>query len=345
MTEQSNTAANPVLAEFVRGNMVENKHRGAFCVVDQHGKIVAGAGDVNALVFPRSAIKSLQALALFQSGAVESFQLTDQDLALACASHKGEEIHVAGASRFLEKIGMSGADLECGAHAPFGKEARTALRNSGQQPTALHNNCSGKHVGMLAVAKALDTDPKGYIERDHPVQVLVRECVERVLEVKLTPDHCGRDGCSIPTWGAPLHSFAHAFAKLSSGSNQLPAIYASAGDRLFNAAAQNAELVSGTGGFDTDAMKAFAGDLMLKVGADGVFCGALRGRNWGFALKCDDGSLDAAHAIVAGLLSAIGGNSAQVEQVLSTQTGQVAKNWRGFEVGQLQASSEIASYF
>jgi L-asparaginase II len=345
MSEQSKIAANPVLAEYVRGNMVENKHRGAFCVVDQNGQVIASAGDVDALIYPRSAIKSLQALALFQSGAVEKFRLNDQDLALSCASHQGEEFHVAGVTEFLTKIGMTAADLECGAHAPFGKAARKALRISGLQPSALHNNCSGKHTGMLAVAKALGVDPKRYIEREHPVQVLVRECVERVLAVPLTPDHCGRDGCSIPTWGAPLNSFAHAFAKLSSGSNALPAIYATAGDRLFKAAASNAELVSGTGGFDTDAMNIFAGDLMLKIGAAGVFCGALRGRNWGFALKCDDGNMEAAHAIVAGLLSALGGNSDQIETVLKTQTKQVSKNWRGFEVGHMQSAAEIASYF
>jgi len=345
MSDQSNMAANPILAEFVRGNMVENKHRGAFCIVDQTGQTAASAGDVEALIYPRSAIKSLQALAIFQSGAAQKFNLSDQDLALACASHKGEEFHVEGVLKFLAKIGMTAADLECGAHAPFGVEAKKALRASGQQPTALHNNCSGKHTGMLAVAKALGVDPKGYIEREHPVQVLVRECVERVLGVSLTTDHCGRDGCSIPTWGAPLKSFAQAFAKLSSGSNDLPMIYANAGDRLFKAAASNAALVSGTGGFDTDAMNAFAGDLMLKVGADGVFCGALRGRNWGFALKCDDGNMSAAHAIVAGLLDAIGDHSSRIEQVLEAQTRQVTKNWRGFEVGHMQSSTEIASYF
>ncbi|MGJ8526942.1 asparaginase [Maritalea sp.] len=342
MTEQK---ANPVLAEYIRGNMIENRHRGAFCVVDQNGAIVGSAGDVNALIYPRSAIKSLQALALFQSGAVEKFNLNDQDLALACSSHLGEQFHVDGVLRFLEKIGATSADLECGAHAPMNKIARTALRATGAQPSALHNNCSGKHTGMLAVAKALGVSSVGYIERDHPVQVLVRECVERVLGVELTPDHCGRDGCSIPTWGAPLVSFAQAFAKMSSGSNDLPAIYANAGDRLFKAAATNAELVAGTGGFDTDAMNVFAGDLMLKVGAAGVFCGALRGRNLGFALKCDDGNMAAAHAIVAGLLSAIGGHPDAIQQVLATKTAQPEKNWRGFEVGQLQSATAIASYF
>lgn len=345
MTEQASGAANPILAEFVRGNMVENRHRGAFCVVDQNGDIIAKAGDINALIYPRSAIKSLQALALFQSGAAEKFDLDDQDLALSCASHLGEEFHVAGVTKFLDKIGLTAADLECGAHLPTNKAARKALLASGQQPSALHNNCSGKHAGMLAVAKALGVDTEGYIEREHPVQVLVRECVERVLNAPLTPDHCGRDGCSIPTFGAPLINFAQAFAKMSSGSNDLPTVYANAGDRLFKAAASNAELVAGTGGFDTDAMKVFAGDLMLKIGAAGVFCGALRGRNWGFALKCDDGNMDAAHAIVAGLLSSIGGNSEEIEDVLKTMKVQVSKNWRGFEVGHMQSAKEIASYF
>jgi len=345
MSNQSKEKANPVLAEFVRGNMSENLHRGSFCVVDAQGKIIASAGDVDAMVYPRSAIKSLQALALFQSGAVEKFNLTDQDLALACSSHLGEQFHVDGVKEILAKIDLTVDDLECGAHQPTHKDARYELRGRGEKPSALHNNCSGKHAGMLAVAKALGVNHKGYIEAEHPVQVLVRECVERVLDFKLSPDFCGRDGCSIPTWGAPLKSFAAGFAKMSSGSNTLPALYANAGDRLFNAAASNAKFIAGTDGFDTDAMNAFEGDLMLKIGAAGVFCGALRGKNWGFALKCDDGSMDAAHAIVAGLLNAMSVSTEETAPVLRSKMAQVSKNWRGFEVGQLQSHEDIASYF
>ena len=345
MTTQQSSEANPILAEFVRGNMVENRHRGAFCLVDAEGNVVAQAGDINAAIFPRSAIKSLQALALFQSGAVDKFGLDDRDLALACASHLGEEVHVEGVTRFLNKIGMTADDLECGAHPPFSPAARKEMRSNGDAPTTLHNNCSGKHSGMLAVAKAIGADPKGYIEKDHPVQVLVRECVERVLGVSLTPDQCGRDGCSIPTWGAPLVNFASAFAKLSAGSNQLSAIDARAGERLFAAAASNAELVSGTGGFDTDAMNAFAGQLMVKIGADGVFCGAIRGRNLGFALKCDDGNKDASEAMVAALIkNATPTNEAQ-NMALDARLHKTAKNWRGFEVGHHQASEVWAQYF
>lgn len=345
MTVEISDNANPILAEFVRGNMVENRHRGAFCVVDASGKVLASAGDINANIYPRSAIKSLQALALFQSGAVEKFGLDDRDLALACASHQGEEFHTEGVTRFLEKIGMSAADLECGAHPPSNKAARKALTAKGEKPSNLHNNCSGKHAGMLAVAKALGVDPKGYIEKDHPVQVMVRECVATMLGVPLSPDACGRDGCSIPTWGAPIVSFATAFAKLSAGTNDLPAVYASAGDRLFNAAAAHAELVSGTDGFDTDAMKAFQGDLMVKIGAAGVFCGAIRGKNLGFALKCDDGNMKAAEAMVAALIGQITVPNEVQKKELGKRTAAVEKNWRGFEVGQTQPSAVWAQYF
>ncbi len=192
--------ANPVLVEFTRGNWVENRHRAAFCIADSSGRIVASAGDIEHPIFPRSAIKSLQALALFESGAVEQFDLDDRDLALACASHKGEPIHVDGVKRFLDKIGMKADQLECGAHVPSDKAAREAMRANGEMPTALHNNCSGKHTGMLAVAKALGVDPKGYIEQDHAVQKLVRSCVEKVVGETMSTDRCGRDGCSIPTW-------------------------------------------------------------------------------------------------------------------------------------------------
>src|SRR5690606_26810310 len=147
--------ANPVLAEVVRGNWVENRHRGAFVVIDASGHVIASAGDIERPVFPRSAIKSMQALAMVTSGAIGRFELTDEELALACASHQGEAFHVEGVTSFLRHIGLAAADLECGAHAPTYGPARERLREAGHQPSPLHNNCSGKHSGMLAVAEAL----------------------------------------------------------------------------------------------------------------------------------------------------------------------------------------------
>ncbi|MCF4097895.1 asparaginase [Maritalea mediterranea] len=337
--------ANPVLVEFTRGNWVENRHRAAFCIADSSGKIVANAGDIEHPIYPRSAIKSLQALALFESGAVEKFGLDDRDLALACASHKGESVHVEGVTRFLDKIGMTVDDLECGAHVPSDKVARNNMRKNGEEPSALHNNCSGKHTGMLAVAKALGEDPKGYIEQGHPVQKLVRTCVEKTVGASMSADRCGRDGCSIPTWASPLRGFATGFAKLSDPHSDLPELYKKAGQQLFDACAQNAMLVAGTDRIDTDAMTAFKGKLMMKVGADGVFCGALRDSHLGFALKVDDGSVPAAEAIVAGLVEKLAEVSEEQKTLLAKWSHKPTKNWRGFEVGTAHLSGEFASFF
>ncbi len=244
-------SANPILAEVTRGNWVENRHRGAFVVIDAAGHIIAAAGDIERPVFPRSAIKSMQALAMVTSGAIDKFHLRDEELALACASHQGEDFHVAGVTSFLGHIGLAPSDLECGAHAPTFAPAREKLRASGQQPTALHNNCSGKHSGMLAVAEALGVPTAHYVDRDHPVQKAVRSGIELVVGEPLSVDRCGTDGCSIPTWAAPLRAFARGFARMASGEG-LPADIASAANRIFDAATAHPHLVGGTGTLDTD---------------------------------------------------------------------------------------------
>src|SRR4051812_46925567 len=257
--------ANPILAETMRGNWLENRHRGAFVVVDDRNNIIASAGDIERPIFPRSAVKSMQALALVTSGAIDKFELTDEELALACASHQGEDIHVAGVSKFLDHIGLSISDLECGAHAPSFAAAREKLRDSGQPPSAVHNNCSGKHSGMLAVAKALGVPTAHYVDRDHPVQQEVRSGIETVIAEPLSTDRCGTDGCSIPTWAAPLRSFAQGFAKMATGEG-LPDNFAKAAHRIFDAATSYPELVAGTGHLDTEVMRAFKGRVMQKGG-------------------------------------------------------------------------------
>lgn len=329
--------ANPVLAEFVRGNAVENLHRGAFCVADAEGTTIASQGDIDRLIFPRSAIKSLQALAIFRSGADLKFALTDKDLAIACASHHAQAEHVDVVGAFLDRIAQSVSDLECGAHVPTNKDARNQMKSQGATPTAIHNNCSGKHSGMLAVAQALTLSPKGYISSNHPVQQLVKSCVEAVIGTKLTEDACGTDGCSIPTYAAPLRNFAQGFAKLASGQN-LDTADAIAGKRLFDAMTSYPSLVAGSNAADTVIMEAFGDNVVLKIGAEGVFCGAIRDKGWGFALKCDDGNMKAAEAMVAGLLSSIASPSAKQREVLEKRKNQTSENWNKIEVGTLRAT-------
>ena len=332
--------ANPILAETIRGNWVENRHRGSFVVCDAQGNVIVSAGDIERSIFPRSAVKSMQALALITSGAIERFHLTDEELALACASHQGEDFHVAGVTSFLSHIGLGVSDLECGAHAPTLTAAREKLRDSGQAPSSLHNNCSGKHSGMLAVAQALGVPTAHYVDRDHPVQVEVRSGMETVLHEPLATDRCGTDGCSIPTWAAPLHAFAAGFARMATGEG-LPDDFAAGAKRIFDAATAHPELVGGTGSLDSDVMRAFGGRVFQKGGAEGVQCGAIRDKGWGYALKVDDGNMTASHAMVATLLLAISSPNAEQEHLLKRFAVLVFRIVRGLDVGMIIATAAM----
>ena len=335
-------SANPILAEQTRGTLVENRHRGAFVVCDADGRVIAAAGDIERPVFPRSAIKSIQALALFTSGADMQFDLSNEELALACASHHGEEVHVAGVTGFLGHIGVAPTALECGAHQPNNPAARAGLRAAGENPSALHNNCSGKHSGMLAVARALGAPTEHYVERDHPVQVEVRRVIETVIGGPLSEDRCGTDGCSIPTWAAPLGAFARGFARMATGAG-LPEEIANASRRLFDAATSHPQLVAGTGHVDTRVMAAFGGRVMQKGGAEGVQCGAIRDKGWGYALKCDDGNMNASIAMVAELLLALAGPDEAQRKVLGEFAVQDIRNVRRILVGEMRGTDELRS--
>ncbi|ODT47429.1 asparaginase [Devosia sp. 63-57] len=328
--------ANPVLVEVVRGNWVENRHRGAFVVTDADGTIIASAGDIDRPIFPRSAIKSMQALAIFDRHAIEKFHHTSEELALACASHHGEDDHVSNVAHFLERMGLSANDLECGAHMPTNGKAREALRAAGQDPSPLHNNCSGKHSGMLSVALAMGVPTEGYVTREHEVQRAVRAAVEAVIGEALTEDRCGTDGCSIPTWAAPIRSFAQGFARMATGKG-LDAGHAAGAKALFDAATSHPHLVAGTGHLDTLVMAAFKGSVMQKGGAEGVQCGAIRSKGWGYALKCDDGNMAASQAMVAALLLKFADPDAAQREVLEQFARLPTKNVRGAVVGEMRA--------
>jgi L-asparaginase II len=329
--------ANPILAEAIRGNWVENRHRGAYVVVDADGAIIASGGDIERPIFPRSAIKSMQALPIFARQAEGKFHHTEEELALACASHHGEDVHVATANGLLTRIGLSAADLECGAHAPTNAAAREALRAAGAEPSPLHNNCSGKHSGMLSVAVAMGVPTAGYVGREHDVQKVVRAAVEAVIGESLTEGKCGTDGCSIPTFAAPLRAFAYGFARMSTGKG-LPADLAAAAQRLFDAATTHPHLVAGTGHPDTLLMQAFKGRLMQKGGAEGVQCGAIRDKGWGYALKCDDGNMAASHAMLAGVLRRFADPDVEQLALIETLAHQPIKNVRGAEVGEMRTA-------
>lgn len=295
---------NPALVEVTRGSLVESLHRGRVAVVDSLGKLVCGIGNIEERVFPRSAIKALQAIPLVESGAAEALDLTDAEIALACASHNGEEVHANGARVMLFKAGLEETDLDCGPQWPQRMEDAAKLILQNEQPCGLHNNCSGKHAGFLGLAKVLGVDTKGYVRADHPVQREIRLVMEELTGDNLSEDACGVDGCSIPTFASPLKSFARAFAVFGTGEG-LSALRADAARQIYEACVNEPYMVAGAGRFCTRVMEGFKGRVLVKTGAEGVFCAAIPELGLGVALKCDDGATRAAEVMMATVLEAM----------------------------------------
>ncbi len=320
-----------LLAEIQRGGRVESRHAGAFAVADTNGSIVLSRGDADRAIFPRSAIKALQALPLVASGAASRFGLSQAGLALACASHVGAPVHTQVAAAMLAACGQDAACLECGAHWPTSSSAARALAGGGGKPTALHNNCSGKHAGFVCTAMATGRDPAGYVAPDHPTMRDVINAVAAVTGARLADQVPAIDGCSIPTFEIPLASLAAGFARFGVGVG-LPEGFAGAAATLRRAVAGNPEMLAGAGRFDTLVAAALGETAFVKLGAEGVYCGALPTLGLGFALKCDDGAIRAAEAATAALLRHFLGAC----EVLDRLAAPVLTNWNGVAVGAIR---------
>ena len=329
----------PVLVEVLRGPLVESRHRGAAAVVDADGATVLALGDVERPVFPRSAIKALQALPLIESGAADRYGFGDEELALACSSHSGEEGHVAVVTRMLGSSGLDASALGCGAHWPSNQAAAFALARTGTA-SALHNNCSGKHAGFLCDACAMGVDPAGYWRPDHAVQQAVRRVLEDMTGATLGPEQCAIDGCSVPTWAIPLRRLSHAFAKFGTGHG-LPRPRAEAAVRLRSACAQKPWHVAGTGRFCTEIMKLFGTRVFVKTGAEGMFCGVLPEQGLGIAVKCDDGAGRAAEVVMASLIARFLPLGDGERAALARFVRPTLRNWNGIEVGALRVTGAI----
>ena len=340
---------NPQLVEATRGGIVESAHRGALVVVDAHGKPVCAIGDTERPVFARSAVKVLQALPLVTSGAADAFKLTDEELALACASHNGEARHVATAAGVLAKAGLDETALECGAHWPQHEVAQRELALSRTPLSALHNNCSGKHAGFLCVgcmmARAQGRDARefvrGYVKAEHPVMREIGASMQDATGCDLSRAPVGTDGCSIPTFGIPLHQLAHAFAKVATGTG-LSADRAAAAARLRRAVASAPFFVAGSGRFDTRVMQRLGERVFCKVGAEGVFCAALPGQGLGVAIKVDDGNnARAADVVMAAAIESLVPLDGDERTFMRSLSDVTLKNWNGIHVGELRASAGL----
>jgi L-asparaginase II len=328
---------NPILVEVLRGTLVESRHRGAVAVADADGATVLALGDVTTPIFPRSAVKALQALPLVETGTADAFDFGDEELALACASHSGEAGHVAGVTRMLAKAGLDATALRCGAHWPMAQSAVVALART-DEPSALHNNCSGKHAGFLCVACAKGIDHTDYWRPQHPVQREVKAVLENLTGATLSDDRCAIDGCSVPTWAIPLQNLAYAFAKFGTGISLAPE-RARAAARLRAACTQKPWHVAGTGRFCTEIMQLFDARVFAKTGAEGVYCGALPELGLGIALKCDDGAGRAAQAVMAATIARFLPLNDAERAALDRFVHPTLRNWNGFEIGALRVTA------
>ncbi|MBP2446877.1 asparaginase [Rhizobium leguminosarum] len=331
---------NPVTVEVTRGLLVESRHRGAVAVVDGDGKLVFSLGDIEAAVFPRSACKAMQALPLVESGAADAYGFGDKELALACASHNGEDEHVALAASMLSRAGRDAEALECGAHWSMSQKVLIHQARTLDAPTALHNNCSGKHAGFICACCHQDIDPKGYVGYQHPLQVEIRAVMESLTGAVLGAESCGTDGCSIPTYAVPLKSLAHGFAKMATGVGLEP-LRAKASRRLVEACMAEPFYVAGSGRACTTLMQIAPGRIFVKTGAEGVFCAAIPEKGIAIALKCEDGATRAAEAMVAATLARFFETEDEVHAALTAFAATSMRNWNGIHVGDIRVTSAL----
>jgi len=319
------------MVQLIRGGLVESEHAGHAVVAHADGGIVQVWGNADAVIYPRSSCKMIQALPLLESGAGAG--LREEQLALACASHQGTALHTDAVSRWLADMGLDEADLRCGAHMPYNAAARDALIRADQRPCQLHNNCSGKHAGFLMLNRHLRGGPE-YVEADHPVQRAVRAAFEDVTG-EASPGY-GIDGCSAPNYATSLAGLARAMAFFAGASPDGDA-RSRAALRLSRAMAAHPEMVAGDGSTCTELMRATNGRVAVKTGAEAVYVAIIPEKRLGVALKIVDGATRASEAAITALLVGIGvldpGHPAALARL-----GAAQRNCRGFDTGAIIAA-------
>lgn len=289
------------LVEVIRGGRVECTHRGHAVVCDAQGGIVDAWGNPDAMFYPRSSAKMIQALPLVESGAADAHSLRTDQIALACASHIGAAYHTDPVRAWLSDLGLADDDFRCGPQEPSDRDARHALIRAGETPCQYHNNCSGKHCGFLTLNRHLGGGPD-YIDAGHPVQQAVKAAFEDVTGMD-SPGY-GIDGCSAPNYATTTHGLARAMASFASASGGNAREDAQV--RLREAMMTHPELISGEGRACTELMRACEGRAAIKGGADGVYIAILPELRMGIALKITDGASRASEPAVAAILHRLG---------------------------------------
>lgn len=324
------------MVEVVRGDIVESRHRVHVAVVTADGDIIASVGDIDQYTYYRSAAKPVQALPLVEERVVERLGLTVEELALCCASHEGEPEHVAGARSILEKAGADESMLSCGAHAPYSPEAAGVLAEAGEAPGRIHNNCSGKHAGMIALAVSMGWDPTDYHRAEHPVQCRMLEEVVRFSGIPVEGIPTGVDGCGVVCFAVPLRDMARSFGTFARAGDR-----GEAAGRVVDAMTTAPFMVGGTGRTCTEVMEVAGDRVFVKLGAEGVYGAGVRGRGWGVAIKVEDGGRRAVEVALIHTLHALGALTDEEARALRAHGHPDVRNTRDEIVGELRPAFDL----
>ena len=347
MSQKEIPVAEP-LVEVRRGGLTESRHRGHIVAVEPNGKVIGSLGAPHNVTFLRSSAKPLQALPLLTSGAAERFGFTDEEVALACGSHNGEPMHTKLAASMLAKIGLGPEALKCGAHEPYSPEAAGVLRAHNQLPTALHNNCSGKHAGMLAVAVHLGAPIENYETPENPVQIAIARVVAQFTGVPEEDLAVGVDGCAAPIFGVSIRAMALAYARLVSPPEDFDKPTRDACKRIVHVMTAYPQLIGGSSErLDTEIMRAAPGRIVSKVGAEGVYtAGILPCEHWphglGLAIKIEDGDDKRARpTVVIESLRQLGVLVDESLEPVARYAFFPVQNRRGEVVGEIRAAFDL----
>lgn len=330
----------PLRVEVTRADLVESVHHVAACAIDAGGGVLFEAGDIDAPVYLRSAAKPFIAAAIVEAGAAERFGFSSREIAVIAASHSGEPIHVEAVASILEKIGVDASALQCGIHWPYDENAAETLRREGLQPTILHNNCSGKHAGILALCKVLGADTSTYLSATNPAQRYILDFCARLSDDDAATWPIGIDGCGIPVYATSLRRAALSFVRLAT-LRGVRSADAQALRTVRDAMLDHPLYVAGSGQLDTELMLAGDGNVVSKAGAEGVHgVGAVR-QGYGYAAKVRDGSARARGPSTMAVLRRLGVlDEAQLAKLARFASPNVY-NRAGRIVGEVRVSPRI----
>ncbi len=325
-----------IILRYTRGGHTENIHLGDVAVVDTAGNLTDSVGDAYLPMFWRSAAKPFQALPFVKDGGMEKYGITAEELALLVSSHSGEENHVRLVTGILAKLGLTPDALDCGAARPMSGKAFSALIKSGQKPQAVHNPCSGKHSQILALSQMLNIPIEGYIKPEHEAQKIIRRHIAMATRLNEDEVEIGIDGCGVPVFYLPLFNMALAYARLADPQKGAWGEYERAATQIIEAMAAYPQVLSGTGRIDAEVGKITNGRIVAKIGADAVYCLAIRDKAWGVAFKIEDGSYAAVTPAVIAVLKRLKVLTAKEENYLDEKFPPLLKNHRGDIIGTIE---------